>query len=247
MARRAGQQIAESERARHDDPRRHVIAIDERAVWARAGIERPPYAVQQIDSLCALYDGSDRRDQSDERDGSHQASGASLFAHTPAGPEHDDRGQQDAGRCERVVRRDGDGNPGEIGRRQDRREPQRESHSDRVGIDRSNELDRHRHQLHHACEDEDDQRDVERAVPLIAGNAGAHGECNCEEQARCRHPDPRVDPSSEERDPREHHHQPDGGRRIGRATPRSIGRNSSCTCSRNIASNSTCSGRCQPG
>ncbi len=218
-----------------------MIPIDERAVRARAGVQRPPYAVQKIDSLCALYDGGDRGDEADEGDGSHEASGTSLFAHTPARPEHDDPGQQNAGGRERVVWRDGDRNPGELGRRQRRRQPQCAPYRDGVRIDRSNECDRHRNQLRQAGERDGDQGDVERAI-AVARDVRMHRERHSQEQARCGYPDPRVDTSCEERDPREHDHQPRGGRRIERSTPRSIGRSSSCTCSRSNGSNSTCCG-----
>ena len=55
-------------------------------------------------------------------------------------------------------------------------------------------------------------------------------------------PEPRGAASGAERAPCEHDRQPPRGRRIGRSTPRSIGRSSSCTCNRSNGSNSTCCG-----
>ena len=168
-----------------------------------------------------------------------------CFAHPPARPEHDDRRTAECRRRERVVRSDADRNPGQFAAPSTpAAATTRARTAMRVRIDRPNAVRSGsgtsctRHASATAI-----KRDVERAIAAVARDVAAcTASASPASSARRGYPDPRVDTSGEERDPRQHNRQPRGGRRIGRSTPRSIGRSSSCTCSRSSASNSTCCG-----
>ena len=221
-----------------------MVPVHEGPVRPSAGIQRSPDAVQELSVVGVLSDCRYRCRKPDEGNRTDKPARAPAVTHRAARAEQQGRGEENAECGNSVCGNDTDRKPDRPTLVRRRRQPQRGADIERVRRDSAHECAGHGNQLNEQGRCCNRQHGVESPHVVVGSDVTPPVPRQCCRDTPDGNPHPGIHAATRECDAgKQNRHRCCCRRRGWDVRPRLIERNSSCTCSRNIASNSTCCAR----